>query len=147
MERRTFVKGAFGLVVVAAGVGLGLAGAQGDDADTGVGTILFETPEAALLESAKGPAMLAGIRLVEHEGSSELSGYFEGVELFSVNPIGAALIGLADGSRTIDELAAQAADLMGRPVEAVDVASFFVTLGQAGYLQNTVLVNLYEIPA
>ena len=36
---------------------------------------------------------------------------------------------------------------MGRPVEAVDVASFFVTLGQAGYLQNTVLVNLYEIPA
>ena len=28
-----------------------------------------------------------------------------------------------------------------------DVASFFVTLGQAGYLQNTVVVNLLEIPS
>ena len=43
----------------------------------------------------------------------------------------------------LDELA----DSLDETPDPADVASFFVTLGQAGYLQNTVLVNLVENPA
>ena len=55
---------------------------------------------------------------------------------------GAELVRLADGSRTIDELASANGQL-----KPADVASFFVELGQAGYLANTVLVNLTETQA
>ena len=85
--------------------------------------------------------MAAGIRLVP-EGES-VHGYFGDTHLFTVDTQGAELMRLADGTLTIDELA----ESLSVPVRPADVASFFVTLGQAGYLQNTVLVNLVEIPA
>ncbi len=146
MERRDFVKGAFGLAIITAGAGIGFAGAGSASSGIDESSVVFETAGGSIPEDAVGPVMQAGIQLVERPGSTELLGCYEGRELFTVNPIGAALIGLADGSRTIDELTNQAEDLMGRVVNPADAASFFVTLGQAGYLQNTVLVNLYEIP-
>ena len=58
-----------------------------------------------------------------------------------VDKVGARLAALADGTRSIEE----AADAVG--VSAADAASFFVTLGQSGYLQNEVYVSLCEVPA
>lgn len=98
----------------------------------------FVTPEAVSPEFADGPVMASGIRLVKNDGSTQ--GYYGGMHLFTVDERGAQLIRLADGSLTLDELAASLDD----PANPADVASFFVTLGQAGYLQNTVLVNLVE---
>ena len=70
-----------------------------------------------------------------------VAGVFECTKLFVVDKVGARLAALADGTRSIEE----AADAAG--VSAADAASFFVTLGQAGYLQNEVYVSLCEVPA
>ena len=141
MERRTFVKGAFGLVALAA------AASVFDQPASDVWPARqpgFVTPEVASPESAEGPVMVPGISLVEREADSgTVDGYYGDTHLFSVDARGAQLIRLADGDLTIDDLAA-ALEPTGSPA---DVASFFVTLGQAGYLRNTVLVNLVEIPA
>ena len=85
--------------------------------------------------------MEAGIELVEGDAGT-WGGWFGNTHLFDVDERGARLMCMADGSRTIDDLAAS----LETPADPVDVASFFVTLGQAGYLQNTVMVNLVEIP-
>lgn len=137
MERRTFVQGAFGLVVLGVGGGIGahLATQPAEDGR-------FVTPEVPSPEAAEGPVMAAGIELAP-AGDGSVHGVAEGVHLFTVDKIGAQLMRLADGSRTIDDLAA----LIDVTVSVADVASFFVTLGQAGYLANTVMVNLVEIPA
>lgn len=137
MERRTFVQGAFGLVVLAVGgaVGARFASQSVDDGR-------FVTPEIPSPEAADGPVMAAGIELAPNDDGT-MRGVAEGAHLFNVDQIGAQLIRLADGSRTIEDLAAS----VDEPVNVADVASFFVALGQAGYLANTVLVNLVEIPA
>lgn len=136
MERRSFLRGAFGLAVLAVG-GLAALSTTQDKSDDG-----FVTPDVALAESVEGPVMAAGIRLVpDSEGS--VHGYFGDTLLFNVDEQGAELMRLADGSMTIDELASA----LSIPAKPADVASFFVTLGQAGFLQNTVLVNLVENPA
>lgn len=134
MERRTFVQGAFGLAALVLAGGLASVTAQQHDDEAGV----FVTPEVASPELADGPVMAAGIRLVEADGNTQ--GYYGDLHLFTVDERGAQLIRLADGNLTLDELA----DALDDDVAAVDVASFFVTLGKAGYLQNTVLVNLVE---
>lgn len=134
MERRTFVQGTFGLaaLVLAGGLTSVAISQVGDEPGD------FVTPETVSPEFADGPVMASGIRLTEKDGSAQ--GYYGDTHLFSVDERGAQLIRLADGSLTIDELAASLDD----SVAPADVASFFVTLGQAGYLQNTVLVNLVE---
>ena len=138
MERRTFVRGAFGLVaLVTAG---GLVARQ--NAGLVTRDEVFVTPEVDSPELADGPVMAAGIRLVPQDDGI-VHGFYDDVRLFAVDECGAELVRLADGSRTIDDLAAS----LGQAVHPADVASFFVTLGQAGYLQNTVLVNLVEKPA
>lgn len=137
MERRTFVQGAFGLVVLAVG---GAVGARIASQSTDGGR--FVMPEIPAAEAADGPVVAAGIELAPNDNGT-VRGMAGGVHLFNVDQIGAQLIRLADGSRTIDDLAAS----LDEPVSAGDVASFFVALGQAGYLANTVLVNLLEIPA
>ena len=137
MERRTFVRGAFGLVALVTAGGLAVRPRVGD-----IGDEIFVTPEVDSPELADGPVMAAGIRLVP-QGDGIVHGVYDDMRLFAVDECGAELVRLADGSRTIDDLAAS----LGQAVHPADVASFFVTLGQAGYLQNTVLVNLYEIPA
>jgi hypothetical protein len=133
MERRTFMKGAFGLALLAAG-GLG-------------GMSHYQTPQGKPSETldpndACGPLMRRDI-VLEPDGAGFFRGIGRGVHLFNVDATGAELIRLADGSRTIEELA----DGLETPANPADVASFFVTLGQAGYLQNTVVVNLLEIPS
>ncbi|MDO4807554.1 MAG: hypothetical protein Q4A07_09915 [Coriobacteriales bacterium] len=135
MERRTFVKGAFGLVALAT---LGVAGvvAGAGTADAG-----FVTPEVKDAGSARGPVMAAGIRLAKD--GDVVRGTYGDTHLFNVDVTGAELMRLADGSLTIDELA----DAASVPLEPATVASFFVELGQAGYLANTVLVNLTETQA
>ena len=134
MERRSFVRGAFGFVALAT---LGVAGAV---AGTDVQRASFVTTAGLDAESACGPAMVAGIELVTD--SDVVHGMYGKTHLFDVDATGAALIRRADGSRTIEELADAGVQL--RPA---DVASFFVELGQAGYLSNTVLVNLTETQA
>lgn len=137
MERRTFVQGAFGLVALtlAGGLASQLLPKPGDGAGD------FVTPEVESPELADGPVMVSGIRLVESDGAAQ--GYYGDMHLFTVDEQGAQLVRLADGSLTLDELAGS----LDAPVNPADVASFFVTLGQAGYLRNTVLVNLMELPA
>ena len=138
MERRTFIRGAFGLVALAAAGGLAnLPNPSGDERRDG-----FVTPEVASPETAEGPVMEAGIELVEGDAGT-WGGWFGDTHLFDVDGQGARLMLSADGSRTIDDLAAS----LEAAVNPADVASFFVTLGQAGYLQNTVMVNLMEIPS
>lgn len=131
MERRTFLKGAFGFVGLVALTSAGAAVASSTSNS-------FVTPAVENPELCPGPAMQAGIELVnEGDGARGMSG---STHLFNVDATGAKLIRLADGSRTIDELA----DTGSIPLNPADVASFFVTLGQSGYLANTVLVNLTE---
>ena len=138
MERRTFVQGAFGLValVLAGGV---TALKRGDVSSV---PEAFVTPAVDDLEYAVGPVMEAGICL-RSQGDGVVAGFYGDTELFSVDERGAELICLADGSLALDELAAA----LGGSVRVADVASFFVALGQAGYLANTVLVNFVELPA
>ena len=84
--------------------------------------------------------MVAGIELVSD--GKVVRGMYGDTHLFDVDVTGAELIRQADGSRTIDELAKA-----GTQLRPADVASFFVELGRAGYLSNTVLVNLTETQA
>jgi len=79
--------------------------------------------------------------------STSYIGRYGDADLFSAAEIGATLVRLADGSRSIEGITRDAAAMLGTTLDSADVASFFVTLGQAGYLQNTVLVNLVENPA
>ena len=137
VERRTFVQGAFGLAACVLGGGLAaLTVARETSHEDG-----FVTPEVMSPELCEGPVMQSGIRLVTGDGDV-VSGYYGDTKLFTVDGQGAELMRLADGSRTIDDLT----DSLGGLARPADVASFFVTLGQAGYLQNTVLVNLLENP-
>ena len=91
--------------------------------------------------------MEAGICLARNADGKSVSGYFEETHLFNVDETGAALIELADGNLTLEEIASAAGASLGSQVNPADVAAFFVSLGQAGFLKNTVLVNLVEIPA
>lgn len=134
MERRTFVKEAFGFVALAT---LGIAGAA---VGANASHPNFVTAPISDVESARGPAMAAGIELVEN--GNVVHGMYGNTHLFNVDATGAELVRLADGSRTIDELAGA-----GGQLKPADVASFFVELGQAGYLANTVLINLTETQA
>ena len=134
MERRAFVRGAFGFVALAT---LGVAGAV---AGTSASRASFVTTAGLDAESACGPAMVAGIELVTD--GDVVHGRYGDTHLFDVDATGAALIRQADGSRTIEELADA-----GTQLRPADVASFFLELGQAGYLSNTVLVNLTETQA
>lgn len=133
MDRRTFLRGAFGLVALAGGATLCGVASQ---ATLGQSGDAFVTPLVQAPDEADGPVMAAGIQLARH--GDEVWGVSQGTHLFSVDATGAELVRLADGRHTIDEMAAAAAT----PLDPADVASFFVTLGQAGYLANTVLVNL-----
>ena len=141
MDRRTFMKGAFGLVVLTASTGLGsLVGCSGPRAAT-VGNVVFTTPSIGEPESAAGPLMMAGIDLLEIAGADRFAAYYGDIELFDVDKAGAALVQLADGERTIDAIAEEAT-AQGIACEPVDVALFFSSLCNAGYLRNRVLVSI-----
>lgn len=143
MDRRTFVRGTFGLMVVSAGAGIGgLAGCGGAKASK-MGGVLFTTPAAGEPETASGPLMMAGIDLIEAPADERVVAYYGDTELFRVDETGAALVMLADGQRTIDDIVAAASSL-GHAADKADVALFFSSLGQAGYLRNRILVSILE---
>lgn len=141
MDRRMFVKGAFGLVVLAACPGLsGLAGCGKGTSAKAEGA-LFTTPFAGEPETATGPLMMAGIDLAEVPGCERVAAYYGGAEVFNMDASGAALVMLADGARTIGDIADEAAT-QGFPVDPSDVALFFSSLCEAGYLRNIVRVSI-----
>ena len=162
MERRAFVGSAFGLVVLAAGVGTKALEALASTGDAPAPVtasktreVLFVTADganppadatagAAGATEAAGPVVRGGIEMACGDDPRKITGYYGAQALFNVDRIGAELIRMADGTRSIDRIATEAGDLLGSTIAPADVASFFVTLGQAGYLRNTVLVNLYQ---
>jgi hypothetical protein len=149
MERRDFLKGIGGLVVITS-----LAGITGSIITRQSGSFesateaspfsAFTTAEGVAPDLAVGPLMLAGIDLIPSYAHDELQGFFADTHLFNVNALGAALIKLADGSRTLAAINAEVAMIAPSPPGIAGVAEFFITLGQAGYLQNQIYVALYE---
>ena len=130
MERRSFVKGAFGFVALAVCAG------------AGVGALSSRQSTARVSAAdAVGPLLCEGIEFADEPDGVRVAGVYEGTKLFVVDRSGAELAKLADGTRSIDE----AADAAG--VSAADAAEFFVKMGQAGYLENEVYVDLCEVPA
>jgi len=127
MDRRTFLKSAGGLVI------FGLAGAlmSSDSARLFAGS-----PSSH--KAPVGPLLRKGIDM--RRTSTGSRAYYDQVHLFDVDQAGAKFLKLADGTHTIDDIAARA----GMKDAAAEVALFFVTLGQAGYLQNRVVVSIVE---
>ncbi len=122
MDRRDFLKGAAGLVL-ACGAGFGVKK-------------LLGVSEKALL--SVGPLPAEGLTLAEVSGGAEV--YQDGALAFRVNKTGAELLRRADGTKTLNELIR----LAGCEGCSGAAASFFITLGKAGYLQNRVEVDMVE---
>ena len=134
MDRRTFIKGAFGLVVLTAGSGLGSLTGCAKSPNSKTEGVLFTTPFAGEPETASGPLMMAGIDLAEVPGGERVAAYYEGTEVFNMDASGAALVMLADG--------AVEATAQGFSADPADVALFFSSLCEAGYLRNIVRVSI-----
>lgn len=143
MDRRTFLTSTFGLVVLTAGVGLG--GLTGCDKLGALKTtgVLFTTPATGEPETATGPLMMAGIDLVDLPDADRVAAYYDGTEVFDMDQAGAMLVMLADGVRSIDDITAEAL-AKGYAAEPADVALFFSSLCEAGYLRNIVRVSIVE---
>ena len=141
MERRTFVKGAFGLTAMVVAAGAGVWSMQIATGDAARGKLVFTVPDGAA-DVAVGPALQAGIQLFE--GADGIAGYIGDTQLFTVDETGAAIMSLADGSLDVDAIAREAGTMLGCSLATAEVASFFVTLGQAGYLREAFYANLVE---
>jgi len=126
MKRRDFLKGAAGLVI-ACGLGFSLDKL----------TRLF----APAADDAVGPLLVEGLTIETVSQGANV--YSKGLLAFQVNHSGARLLKYADGSRKLERIIA----LAHCQEEAGAAAAFFITLGQAGYLQNTIEVNLVEARA
>ena len=121
MDRRTFLKTAGGLVLF------------------GVASVLVGGDTLQPHASADvGPLIREDIDL--RITATGASAWVDNVQVFDVDALGARFLALADGKHTIDDIAARC----GQKDKAAEVAMFFVTLGQAGYLQNRVEVSLVE---
>ena len=141
MDRRAFVKGALGLVVLATWPALASLAGSGKGCGANAGTALFTTPLAGEPETACGPLMMAGIDLHGVSGGGRVAAYYGGTELFNMDASGAALVMLADGTRPIGDIAREAA-AQGFAIRPVDAALFFSSLCEAGYLRNVVRVSI-----
>ena len=126
MTRREFLKGAGVFVLALSGI-------------KSVGSIeKLLTPNA---ETAIGPLLVPGLRTKKTAEGGAV--YYEGTLLFTVNDTGVRLLEMADGTNTLDHIIVAS----GTTDIAADTAMFFVTLGQAGYLQNRVEVQINEVKA
>lgn len=126
MKRRDFLKGAAGLVI---GCGLGFS------LDRLI-RVLSPGPEDAV-----GPMLAEGLTVAGVSHGADV--YARGLLAFQVNQSGARLLRYADGSHTLARIIA----LAQCEREAAAAVAFFITLGQAGYLQNKIEVNLVEARA
>ena len=126
IDRRTFVRQAGGLVVFVAASAL-----------AGVNFVQTAT-SLSCSNQPRGPLLAEGITFVPTpEGVDAFVG---GTHVFSANQAGAVLLASADGTRSLDEIVAQAQD----GIDPVEAALFYIELGKAGYLQNRVEVALVE---
>ena len=142
MERRDFIKGVGGLAVI---VSLsGIVGSLLLRDPSRSASVMFTTPDAVGIKQAIGPAMVAGIDLFHVDTKGAVRGYYGDTHIFNVDALGAELIMLADGSRTLEDINSQAERLTASALSSAGIAEFYVALGQAGYLQNKVLVTIYE---
>lgn len=101
----------------------------------------LETALRPTAETAVGPLLVEGLELLPvAEGADVLK---EGLLLFQVNSTGLQLLQLADGTSSLGQII----ERVGASAFATDAAMFFVTLGEAGYLQNRVEVSICEYKA
>lgn len=107
-----------------------------------------EAPRTVTVD-AVGPILKAGLTIrpmlsLEDEGNvaypTGARALYNGAEVLTVNETGRRLLDMADGTVTIAEMVAS----LGLHETASEVGMFFVTLGQAGYLENRVEIELYE---
>ncbi|MCL2332099.1 MAG: hypothetical protein FWC54_01235 [Actinomycetia bacterium] len=127
MDRRTFLKSAGGLVLF----GLTSVLVRADSSST---------PGASLTRASAVIGPLLRDDIVVRRTSAGASAYSSRLHVFDVDALGLKFLALADGTHTIDDIATHC----GQKSRAAEVALFFVTLGQAGYLQNRVEVSLVE---
>jgi len=123
MTRRDFLKGTAGLILLCG---------------TGFGLKKLEKVLSPSVENAIGPKLDADLDILRL--GDEAEAYLDGKLVFRANATGAKLLRLADGSRTMEDIIYAA----GCGENAGDCVSFFVTLGQAGYLENRIEVNQFE---
>lgn len=126
MKRRDFLKGAAGIVI---GCGLGFSLNR-------LIRILSVSPENAV-----GPMLAPGLTVERVSHGANV--YTRGLLAFQVNQSGARLLKYADGSRKLNRIIS----LARCEEESAAAVAFFITLGQAGYLQNRVEVNVVEARA
>ncbi len=126
MKRRDFLKGAAGLVI-SCGLGFSL--------DRLI-RVLSPGPEDAV-----GPLLAEGLTVETVTHGADV--YVRGLLAFQVNHSGNRLLRYADGRHTL----ARIITLAQCEGQAAAAAAFFITLGQAGYLQNKIEVNLVEARA
>ena len=127
MTRRDFLKGAAAFAL-SCGLGFGLYrdGKESAASDQPVsGTV--------------GPMLRRGLTVTPSQTGAAVS--FSGLDCFTVNAAGAELLRLADGRHRLDEIARKA----GLETQMEDVAQFYLTLGNAGYLENRFEVNLIAV--
>jgi hypothetical protein len=153
MDRRTFLKGFCKATAIVSLGGLTIvqsacAIAPNFVSDAGVtssgtgaaagkpGALLHVTTSDVTPAEATGPLMADALEFVRE--TDGIFAYFQGMHVLTVDDLGFELIRRADGTRSIAAIANELS--IGSSMEAV--AMFFVDLGIAGWLQNTVLVAL-----
>lgn len=127
MTRRDFLKGTAAFVL-SCGLGFGLF----KDAYESAGSNVSKSRTV-------GPLLRRGLTIKPNQSGVVAS--FSGLECFTVNAAGAELLWLADGCHSLDEIAREA----GLEAQMEDVAEFYLTLGNAGYLENRIEVNMYAV--
>lgn len=124
ITRRAFLKGTAGFVLLC-GSGFGL----------------HALADAAAAPEGKnvGPRLKDGFKIVRTESAAEIT--YGGETCFIVNEKGLELLSLADGRHSLEEVIRAA----GLDENAGPAADFFLTLGQAGYLQNRLEVSKFAV--
>ncbi len=124
ISRRAFLKGTAGFVLLC-GSGFGLHG-------------LAEAASAPEEKNA-GPRLRDGLKILRNGNGAEIA--YGGETCFYVNEKGLELLSLADGRHSFNEMIRAA----GLEENAEPAADFFLTLGQAGYLQGRLEVSRFAV--
>ena len=94
--------------------------------------------KSADVEHSVGPLLAKEIDYVQTLDGGEA--FVNGEMIFRVNGLGFRLLKYADGKHTIEQIAQK----INRPEIAGEIADFYISLSQAGYLQNRVEVYKYS---
>lgn len=120
MTRRDFLKGTAGFVLLL-GAGFPLARLRG---------LWTASPETAV-----GPLLAEGLEMLPAASGFEV--IYQGKTCFIVNDTGAKLLRFANGRYTLEDIIRKT----GLEDQSEAVADFYITLCEAGYLQNRFEVN------